>query len=331
MHILLVNNTRIPALQYGGTERVIWWLGKALVQAGHQVSYMVAPGSHCDFAPVYVFEPEKPFAAQVPMDKGIDLIHLNHMVNEAPPLPFIMTMHGNTNIQFPLYRNTVFVSRNHAARFGSDSFVYNGIDPADYGDPMLDHPRRYVHFLGDAAWRVKNVRGAMRIARLAGVPLHVIGGVRFNVNQGIRLTFDPRIHFHGMQGGEAKNRLLRDSGGMIFPVRWHEPFGLAIVESLYFGCPVFATPYGSLPELVPPTVGLLATAASTLAEAVRNRDSYSRQLCHDWVMDQFTAQHMMRAYVKAYEKVLNGHTLNAREPVLQEVPAEKFLAFDAEE
>lgn len=327
MHILLVNNTRIPALQYGGTERVIWWLGKALVRAGHKVSYMVAPGSHCDFAPVYIFDPVKPFAAQVPMDKGIDLVHLNHLVNEEPPLPFMMTLHGNLNAELPLYHNTVFVSRNHAARFGSASFVYNGIDPEDYGDPALDRPRKYVHFLGDAAWRVKNLRGAMRIARLAHAPLHVIGGVRFNFNQGIRLTFDPWIHFHGMQGGEAKNRLLRDSGAMIFPVRWNEPFGLAIVESMYFGCPVFGTPYGSLSELVPNDTGLLSASAKELAIAVRNRESYSRRRCHEWVMDKFTVQQMLQDYLQAYEKVLNGYTLNPHPPVLQKIQTEKFLPF----
>ena len=42
MHILIVNNTSIPVQKYGGTERVIWWLGKQLVKMGHQVSYLVA-------------------------------------------------------------------------------------------------------------------------------------------------------------------------------------------------------------------------------------------------------------------------------------------------
>lgn len=34
MHILLVNNSPIPVYGYGGTERVIWDLGKTLVQQG---------------------------------------------------------------------------------------------------------------------------------------------------------------------------------------------------------------------------------------------------------------------------------------------------------
>ena len=52
MHILIVNNTTIPAFKYGGTERIIWWLGKDLVKRGHKVTYLVESGSSCDFAAV---------------------------------------------------------------------------------------------------------------------------------------------------------------------------------------------------------------------------------------------------------------------------------------
>ncbi|MEF9931013.1 MAG: glycosyltransferase, partial [Bacteroidales bacterium] len=53
-----------------------------------------------------------------------------------------------------------------------------------------------------------------------------------------------------MIGGEQKLNILKESKGLIFPVIWNEPFGLAITESLYCGAPVFGTPYGSLPELI---------------------------------------------------------------------------------
>ena len=36
MHVLLVNTTPIPVYAYGGTERVIWDLGKSLVKQGHK-------------------------------------------------------------------------------------------------------------------------------------------------------------------------------------------------------------------------------------------------------------------------------------------------------
>jgi glycosyltransferase involved in cell wall biosynthesis len=328
MHILIVNNTSIPVHKYGGTERVIWWLGKALVESGHQVSYLVAPGSSCDFAKVYTYNESVPFNTLIPA--GIDVVHLNHHVNEIPNIPYIQTMHGNLNHAMELDENTVFVSKNHAARFGSDCYVHNGIDPADYGTPILntDAVKNYFHFLGDAAWRVKNVKGAIQIAKMAHQKLRVIGGVRFNFNQGIRLTFDTHVRFDGMQGGAEKNEIIKYSKGLIFPVRWHEPFGLALIESLYFGCPVFGTPYGSLPEIITPEVGYLTTTASGLADAVENVNDFNRKKCHEYVMENFTHIQMMTSYVRLYQKVLNGEKLNPKAPTLQSIQSDKFLPFN---
>ena len=326
MHILIVNNTSIPVKQYGGTERVIWWLGNQLVLMGHQVSYLVAPGSHCDFATgVHALNQDIPFNQQIPA--GVDLVHLNCKVNETPKIPYIFTLHGNSNDQNPLDINTVFVSKNHASRYGSESYVHNGIDPVDYGDPGLDQKRNYFHFLGDAAWRVKNVRGAIKIAQHANIPFRVIGGKRFNFNQGIRLTFDPRIRFDGMVGGTEKNNLLKGSKGLIFPVLWNEPFGLSIVESLYFGCPVFGTPYGSLTEIIHPSVGITSNSLSTLVDGVLHAGEFDTKTCHQYVMENFTSTQMAVNYLKKYETVLNGHPLNEIAPILTTIQTEKFLPF----
>ncbi len=326
MHILIVNNTSIPVQQYGGTERVIWWLGKELVKRGHQVSYLVGPGSYCDFATsVHVLNHDIPFNQQIPA--GVDLVHLNCKVNENPTIPYIFTLHGNTNDQNPLDMNTVFVSKNHASRYGSVSYVHNGIDPADYGDPGLDQKRNYFHFLGDGAWRVKNLRGAIKIAQQAKIKFRVIGGMRFNFNQGIRLTFDPRIQFEGLIGGVAKNNLLKGSKGLIFPVLWNEPFGLSIVESLYFGCPVFGTPYGSLKEIIQPNVGVTSNSLSALVDAVQKAEDFDPNICHAYVMENFTSTQMTANYLKKYETVLSGQRLNDTAPILTNIQTEKFLPF----
>ena len=326
MHILIVNNTSIPVKQYGGTERVIWWLGKELVKRGHQVSYLVGPGSHCDFATgVYTLNHSIPFNQQIPA--GVDLVHLNCKVNEQPNIPYIFTLHGNNNDQYPLDLNTVFVSKNHASRYGSDSYVHNGIDPADYGDPGLDQKRNYFHFLGDGAWRVKNLRGAIKIAQQSKIKFRVIGGKRFNFNQGIRLTFDPSIKFEGLIGGVEKNNLLKGSKGLIFPVLWNEPFGLSIVESLYFGCPVFGTPYGSLTEIIQTNVGVTSNSLSALVDAVQNANQFDPKICHEYVMENFTSTQMTNAYLSKYEMVMNGQQLNKIAPKLTTIQTEKFLPF----
>lgn len=325
MHILIVNNTSIPVQKYGGTERVIWWLGKQLVKMGHEVSYLVAAGSFCDFAKVYTLDHKIPFNQQIPI--GVDVVHLNCKVNEAPNIPYIFTLHGNTNDQNPLDINTVFVSQNHANRYGSNSFVYNGIDPADYGDPGLNQARNYFHFLGDAAWRVKNVRGAIKIAQKANIKLRVVGGKRFNFNQGIRLTFDPRIQFDGMKGGNEKNEILKGSKGLIFPVLWNEPFGLSIVESLYFGCPVFGTPYGSLKEIIQPIVGFTSNSMTELINAVKHAADFDKKICHEYVMAHYTSTQMAASYLIKYETVLNGQKLNTLAPILKAIQKDKFLPY----
>lgn len=159
------------------------------------------------------------------------------------------------------------------------------------------------------------MRGAIDTARAAGVTLAVLGGHRLNVKRGFRFTPWPSIRFHGMVGGREKFALLNRSRGMIFPVRWHEPFGLAIIESLYFGCPVFSTPYGSLSELVDPQVGYLSNSCADLARAVASM-RFDRRLCHEYARDSFNARAMAEAYVGLYERVLNGEKLNPVRPEL---------------
>eukprot|EP01034_Spumella_vulgaris_P045085 gene45085-56126_t len=44
MHILFINRASIPVFAYGGTERVIWDLGQALVKMGHRVLNLIAHG-----------------------------------------------------------------------------------------------------------------------------------------------------------------------------------------------------------------------------------------------------------------------------------------------
>jgi glycosyltransferase involved in cell wall biosynthesis len=313
MRIVHVIPSRLPALLYGGTERVVWWLAKEQAARGHEVTLLADAGSTCPFAEVRVLDHRVPLQGQIPA--GADVAHLHDPYDDELDTPYLVTIHVNGALGTRHHHNSVFVSRDHARRYGSEVFVHNGLDPEDYGPPALDRQRNYVHFVGKAAWRLKNVRGAIRIARRAGVPLRVLGGHRFNLNMGFRLTLDRNASFAGMVGGERKNEELRGSSGLIFPVLWHEPFGIAIVESLYFGCPVVGTPYGSLPELVPPHVGFLSDRMDDLVEAVRNLESFRRRDCHEWVLENFTSARMTDEYLRLYERVLAGETLNAEAPV----------------
>jgi len=328
MKIVLASiNVTLPVARYGGTERVMWWLGKELARRGHEVTYLIKGGSS-DFARVQPHRPGRPLGDQIP--PGTDVVHLHHNLppGEEIASPYLITLHGAGSRDVELDRNTVFISRSQAERFGSSSFVYNGIDWNEYGPADLDRPRSYVHFLGDAGWKVKNVRGAIRVAALAGERLLVLGGFRLNFRMGFRLTLSPRVRFFGWVGMEEKRKILPGSKGMIFPVRWHEPFGLAIVESLYFGSPVFGTPYGSLPEIVLPDVGFLSANAAELADGVRGASRFDRRRCHEYAVSRFGSRAMTDGYEKLYQRVTSGEPLQAEPPRRRVPPAAGLLPFD---
>lgn len=332
MKVLIVDKSTIPVKLYGGTERVIWALGKTLHQMGYKPSYLVAEGSTCPFAAVHILQADKPLAKQIP--QGIDIVHFNFIPTAEDlveiNIPYVITIHGNHRSTEKLDENTIFISKNHAMRYGADAFVYNGLDWADYSKVNLNQQRKHFHFLGKAAWRIKNVKGAIDVVKkTAKEQIAILGGKRFNVSMGLRFTFTPRAKFYGMVGGKTKDFLLQESKGLIFPVRWHEPFGLAVIESLYFGCPVFATPYGSLTELVPKEVGFLSNSCTELSQAIQNTNDYSPKYCHEYAVENFSAQKMATAYLAKYEQVLLGKKLNKKPPQWLQGQQSKFLEWNA--
>ncbi len=312
MRILLFLNSLIPVSNYGGTQRVMWSLGKALTQMGHKVYFLAKAGSTCDFASVIPYDSAVDLIKQIPQD--VDVVHFNGTAPCGFEKPYVVTYHGNF-MGGDLDRNAIFVSKDHASRYNSDSFVYNGLDWDEYGPVDLNASRHYYHFLGKAAWRVKNVQGAIDVVKaLPNEKIYILGGYRFNFKMGMRFTVTSKTRFKGMVGGVKKNRYLQHSKGLIFPVKWDEPFGLAITESLYFGAPVFATPYGSLPELVKPEVGFLTDSESEMILHLKEGVVYSPMICHEYARDLFNAEIMAKAYLQKYEKVLNGEYLNENYP-----------------
>lgn len=324
MNILIFNNAVLPVIKYGGTERIIWWLGKELSKQGHNVTFLAKQGTESDFAKVLIYNPSISINQQIP--DYIDVVHIDHKPSEPLSKPYIVMIQGNINDFEELDINTIFVSKNHANRYQSEVFVYNGLDLNDYGKPTFTQKRTHLHFLAKAAWRVKNVKGAIDIARRSKNKLAVLGGTRLNIKMGFRFTPYPSIGFYGMIGGEEKNQLLNTSKGLLFPVLWHEPFGIAIIESLYMGTPVFGTPYGSLTELVIPEVGFLSNKKSELINQISNIDKFDNKKCHEYIADNFTIKHTAKDYLKYYEIVLNKGIINKYAPKLKE-ETPKFLPF----
>jgi Glycosyl transferases group 1 len=327
MHVTFYHDCalRIPPRLYGGTERVIYWLGKALIQLGHQVTLLARPGSDIPGAELRPLTDAHVggtgWTQLVPA--SCDLLHLWRPPSVPLPKPFLVTMgsNGRPGVRFP--PNTVFVSRTHAANHGSKYFVYNGIDPTEYD--CCPARADYTVFLAIARTRTKNLAGAIQVAREAGIKLHVLGSRTWPCNLQRLLPPIGGVRYHGMVGGREKRELLARARCLIFPVRYPEPFGVAVTEALVSGCYVVGTPYGSLPEIVTPAVGLLSTTARDLVEAIRNPARFDPEACRTRVLEGgFTHLDMARNYLRYYETVLTRGQLGEAE----EAPPGTILGFD---
>jgi glycosyltransferase involved in cell wall biosynthesis len=304
VHILITSNLVIPALKYGGTERVVWWLGKELFRRGHTVTYLAPAGSSCPFGDVIVYDPAVPLGTQIP--DSVDVVHANFPVLQEMPKPYLVTMHGYDPHGGVYDRNTVFISRRHAELHHATCYLYHGLDPQEYGTFNPNAARRDLLFLAHIGRKEKNLKGAIRIASKARKHLSVVGGRKFTLN--------PRIHYYGMLGGDDKNIVLTSSTALLNPITWDEPFGLSIIEALYHGCPVIGTPYGSLPELVTSDVGFLSSSEAELIAACKDHSAFSRKRCHDYVMTYFVSNVMTDGYLSLYQRVISGEWLNDANP-----------------
>lgn len=317
MHITLYHTPKIPVPppRYGGGQRVVYWLGKALVQLGHQVTLIAHPDSHIPGAEL------RPLTARYAegdrwMDlipASTDIVHLRANPN-LPPKPYVFTVGGYERTDRLLHPNTIFVSRKHAELHGSRHYVSNGLDPAEYRCAAARDD--YAVFLAKARWDVKNLEGAIEVARRAGLPLQVMGSRNWPLNLHRLLPPIRGVRYHGTIGGEAKLALLARARCLVFPVRWHEPHASAVNEALASGCYVVGTPYGMLPEVVTPEVGVLDSRAEVLADAARNPDRFKPELCRQRLVEGgFTHLDMARKYLACYERVLaTGRLGEADEP-----------------
>jgi hypothetical protein len=307
MHIALYHEAVIPPKKYGGTERIVYWLGKALLELGHRVTLLAHAGSELAGAQVIATSPGVSWESQLPSD--VDLVHLWGTPSKDPGKPFLVTIQGNGKPGEVFNPNTIFISKRHAANHGSEHFVYNGIAVEEY--PCDSTRKDHLVFLAKASWKVKNLVGAIEIARAAHLPIEILGSREYPLRLQRYLPRWGGVKYHGMVDDIEKRAVLRNARALLFPVRWPEPFGIAITEALASGCAVFGSPYGSLPEIVDQNSGVLSSSASDLVKAIKEF-KYSPEKCRARVYQGFSHLDMARSYLTHYARVLEHGTIHPK-------------------
>ncbi len=349
MKIAFVLDRLIPTPEYGESERVLWWHTRQLSEAGWEPIILAQQGSECKHALTLPFRSDKPLAAQIPKEAALVhfFYHPTAQALQGMTKPYLITYFENAAKPCLLDANTVFLSAAHAAQHGGQVYVYPGLDPRDYGEIPVDWQRSYFHFLAETPLPGRNLRDAIAIAAQAKMRLHVIGSRRLSLMRRPYLSLSPYARFHAMMPRQGRIALISGSLGLIFPVVWHEPFGLPAIESLYLGCPIFGTPFGALPEIVCgktshladtwkgrvdgcfSELGCLSVRKSELVDAIRHSaDTFSPKRCREYAIEHFSAHRMSQQYWQLYEQVLDGQSLHP-EPIRVEKPVAAKLHLEA--
>ncbi|MDH4130891.1 MAG: glycosyltransferase [Gemmatimonadota bacterium] len=298
MRVTLLHHTQLPVKGYGGTERVVVALARGLAELGHRVTLIAPTGtavSGADVVPLparairdAAFDPT-PF-----VPAGTDILHAFFPLASRPALPWVWTLEGTTRTGVVRPANTIYVSRDHAARHGSASFVYNGLDPADlhYRDSKDD----YDLFLG-RLHQSKGYHWAIEGARAAGRRLIVAGGWR--------PTLSRQVRFVGEVHGERKAELLAGARLLWMPALWDEPFGLTLIEALWSGTPVLATRRGALPEVLGPEVAEFGDTVEQLVARLPAMAGKDPAACRARAERYFSHLRMAGEYLRCYRAYLD--------------------------
>jgi glycosyltransferase involved in cell wall biosynthesis len=306
MHVVVASHHRLPVEGYGGPQRVVVALVRALAALGHRITLLAQPGTKvAEAAKIIEVAPRLLKDSNVDLKKFLpenaDILHAHFPLKQGPRgVPFVQTLHGNWKPNTPLPPNTIFLSRDHAARHGSTAFVYNGLDPAEY--IYRRRKEQWDLFLG----KLHSDRGyhwAIDAAKRTGRALIIAGGWRPSFTGGIKYV--------GEVGGKRKAVLLARARCLWMPAQWDEPFGLPTIEALFSGTPVLGTKRGALPEILTPEVGAIASSLDEMIKAAETIGTRSPEACRARAERHFTHVKMAESYVRMYDGMTKSGTLPA--------------------
>ena len=329
----------VPPKSYGGTERVVSYLTEELVALGHDITLFASGDSqtrakleptrreairldknHVDAIAAHVLHLER--VLQRAHEFDVLHFHVDHShfpVARRENLPQLTTMHNRLDIPdlsslFSEFRDMPVVSISNSQRRPLPQARWLGT--VYHGLPRELHHFRpaggdYYVFVGRVSPE-KGLDRAIRIAQRTGRRLKIAAkldpmNLAYYEEQIRPLLANRFVEFIGEVGDEEKDELMGGAYALLFPVRWPEPFGLVMIESLACGTPVLAYGDGSVPEVIEHGVtGFVVADDEEAVDAAGRMREIDRRVCREQFERRFSAQRMARDYVALYEKIIQG-------------------------
>ncbi|MFJ5955845.1 glycosyltransferase family 4 protein [Paenarthrobacter sp. NPDC092416] len=323
----------VPPERYGGTERVVDELARALAGAGHEVLLATASDSTCPVPQVPGFGPSEPDGLGFTLSelshvikaydgmRNVDIIHDHTLAgplyaHRPQDIPVVTTIHGQLTAQSAgLYRdmarNTSVIAISHNQRsmvpdLPVSAVIHHGIDPTSIA--VGAGSGGYACFVGRMC-PDKGLMEAVHVARQAGVPLRIAAKMhapdeRRYFHDVVQPFLGPNEDFLGELSDPEKFELMGDAIALLNPIQWTEPFGLVMIEALATGTPVVATPRGAAPEIVHHGLTGFLAPVQELAAFVEAAARLDRADCRRSVEEYFNAGRMAADHLELYAQVI---------------------------
>lgn len=331
----------VPPLGYGGSELVVSLLTEELVRRGHDVT-LFAPAdstttarlvSTCKSGLRRSAEPVNRWVAYelqsiLELQKcagEFDVIH-NHMgylalpflrkwpnavlsTNHNPIKPYCASIYLEYNELPYVAISQAYRKLNFPGELNYASVIHNGIDLDQFHhDPMLK--RDYLLFLGRIC-ADKGTVEAIRIATAVGMPIILAGKIDKNdqeyFDSEVRPLLAPSVEYVGEISFIEKAALYRGALATLCPIKFEEPFGLVMAESLASGTPVLALRRGAVPELLEDGVtGLVEDSIDELIARFHELATISNATCRDNAELLFGKEQMAKRYEDLYLDLLQN-------------------------
>lgn len=334
----------VPPPLYGGTEKIVSLLTEGLVASGHDVTLFASGDSKTSAKLSSMFptalgnsgftkgDTSKPIAhyhACYARAHEFDIIHSHGQYLSLPEAstlntPVVFTWHGSfypgetTEEKREIlkkYKDLHYVSISNNQRGGMPDLhyvatVYNALDIAEY--TFDASPGDYLLWVG----RVNPKKGALdaiQTAKRLGIRLEMAAAIdpidRAYFEEKIKPHIDgDQVVFHGEIGHSSLVELYGGAIATLYPISWHEPFGLVMAESMACGTPVVAYNIGSVSEIVLDSLtGFVIDPSSGvegLVTGIKHIASIDRSQCRTHVEKHFHTTRMVSDYEAVYASLL---------------------------
>jgi glycosyltransferase involved in cell wall biosynthesis len=247
------------------------------------------------------------------------------------PTPHVTTLHGhfpfdraidswvgdadNYFMEWAQHVSLVAISENARMQVKQPAHfvgtVHHGIQTRDYA-PTDAGTGNYFVWLGRFTLE-KGAHLAIEAAKRAQVPL-VLAGFKEMENRDAMQYYHHMIkpHIDGKQiryigpvNVRQKIELFSQARGLLHPVEWDEPFGIAMIEAMATGCPVIAFAHGAAPEIIiHGQTGFLAHTMQDMVQYIGSIDGINRKAVRGHIARHFSSRTMAENYLRVYTKVM---------------------------